>query len=171
MPNFLFDAIMEKLSDSADKKKCNNCNGPFWFYTTEYFCEDCNNIVCYDCQSKPRYLYKTRICSNCNKLNWHAMSKILIVKSQHIGGHKMIKNISNIESSIITSDYNSAIDNLKYLASKLGANGIISFQHHKSSVAQTSENGKGTYYRSIFSSSGIAVLVEKNISTNQRNNR
>ncbi len=158
----LYKSISKGVTDwhNDPAKRCNNCEYKFFLYNEVLYCDTCSREICQKCKIEPYYAYKKHVCADCHRKNLDNINNFIIVKSEHIGGHNILQTFSEITSDFEARDSEESTDNLKYKATKLGGNGIVSFQSIRNQYAKTTPN-KGTYYFSLFSSKGKPVLVEK----------
>lgn len=150
---------LKKIRDYVFKSDCNLCNERI--YISPFECFECHSTICRDCKSEPYYLYKKTVCTKCNNFNLFKIREVKTVSSEHVGGHKIINVYTNLFSDFNCRDFSETTDNIKYKASKLGANAVISLKQHKKTYRKGTDSG-GDYYYSMFSSSGTAVLIRNN---------
>jgi len=157
----MFGSILKglKFISGYQDECCPICRESFGF-SSKYKCNDCRVEVCSDCKTKPRYLYKEIACRKCNTCSLTAMKTVVLVKSSHVGGHKITRKFGEIHSEFTGRNYDETTDNLKYQAIKMGANGIVELKNEKSTHSETTKSG-GSYYFSMWTSTGIPVQLEK----------
>lgn len=154
----IFKSINKGIIDwkNSPEKICKNCRDQTLSDKVKHKCYTCNREICDKCKTEPLYLDYKYTCKDCDKRNEMDFKKISIVKSEHIGGHKILEKYELIKSEFSSKDFDHSTNNLKYLALKIGANGIISFKQKKKKLSS------GNYIYSKYSCSGIPVKIEKN---------
>ena len=165
--NFILKFYKSTKRDIQDwyndpEKICTNCNHKFFIFKEIFYCDTCEKEICENCRLQPTYLHEKYVCKSCNINNLSKIKNIIVVKSGHIGGHKILKYHHEIESDFNDNNYDETTGNLKYKAYKMGANGIISLLQHKKQHVKSTSNSKGEYIYSMFHSTGIPVNIEKN---------
>jgi len=144
----------------SNQEKCPICKKEFGIFRWRYECTECRKTICGDC-SGDYYFLNRKVCDICiSKINQET-AKIKVVKSDHIGGHKIIKSFNSIRATHWNRNQQDTIKNIKYQAYKLGANSIVSLDIEQDTGSEAG-SGKGTHYYSIFLASGKPVLIEKN---------
>lgn len=106
---------------------------------------------------------KLELCNICyQKLleDYEKAKSVIVVRSSHIGGHEIVKNLGKISTKTEYEDFDTSKFELQYNAYKMGGNGIINYRYIKHKKSETNNSG-GTYYYSVFTSEGEVVLVEK----------
>ena len=141
---------------------CDNDSSSGWIFKTEHWCAICemtgggkiylsNNAVCemtdgriYLCNNHRHstlnfdlrhstYGSVYDLCPNCYQWRIEAAAKVIIVRSAHISGHKLIKNLGFIETKHRHRDMDSSKWEICYNAHLREANGIVnlSFIPHR----------------------------------------
>lgn len=141
------------------KENCDICGKTFGFFRWRHGCSECDQIVCSDCYSEPKFLGR-RVCDKCYDEITRKNNAIIVVKSNHVGGHNIIREITSISSGWYRNP-EQAIEYLKYLCWQNDGNAILSLRVDKSTSDEPSENGKGTHYFSIFNANGFVSVIEK----------
>jgi len=139
-------------------KKCNICKSKFGLFLWEYTCVKCGKSVCDDCSRLATGF--NRVCEKCIKQQKN--NNVIVVKSDHIGGHEIISKVGKISSDKYYRDMNMAVKNLKKIAKKNKANAVIKLEFKKKTGAEPSYSGSNnTHYYSLFKANGVAVVVIK----------
>lgn len=154
--------------ENDPEKLCKNCSHKSFLQKERFYCDTCSCQICNKCKIEPYYLYEKYVCSKCNQQNRKDLKNVVVVKSNHIGGHNIIQEFDMIESDMIHDNYDVPADNLKYKAFMLGANGITSFSRLKETFSEQTENKEGVYYYSMFGCKGVPVLIEKYSKSKER---
>lgn len=147
------------------KKYCSNCGekigGIFGWQEVE--CSECEKKGCADClEISSHYFLHREMCSDCKSGVEFGVSAIVkVVKSDHVGGHSLIKSFDKIHGSHWEPDQQDTINNIKFQASELGANAIISLKIDKNTASTFTSNLKGIYYYSQFLASGVPAIIKK----------
>ena len=141
------------------QKCCSICKKEFGIFRWRYECSECERTVCDDCKAYYPALDRD-LCSDCVKKIDSKIINLTVVKSDHVRGHKITKSFSLIESTCWTRSPKDTIDNIKYQASKIGANAIVSLSVDRDTASEPG-SGDGTHYYSVFKASGKPVIIEK----------
>lgn len=140
-------------------KNCQSCGAEFSIFRWQKKCSECGIIICRDCVE---YFLAQNRCSKCTNIaiNEHneyldRLDRVLIVRSSHIGKHKIIEDFGAVETFIESEDQDEVIDDLKHAALEKNGNAIVDFRliPHK--------HKKGNYIYKEWTGSGRIVLVEK----------
>lgn len=140
-------------------KACSSCGKEFWIFRWERECTECGEKICADCSLINRYLNR-RVCNDCSRRLRDAISSIIVVKSDHVGGHNIKEYFDIVEGESWERDQEDTVDNIRYQAYKLGANALISL-HIRKDTGSEPGSGKGTHYYSIFLASAQPVVISK----------
>ncbi len=144
----------------SNQEKCPICKKEFGIFRWRYECSECNKIICDDCSGDYPFL-KRKVCDICISKIDQEIKKIKVVKSDHIGGHKIIKSFNLVSATHWNRNQQDTVANIKYQAYKLGANSIVSLNIERDTGSEAG-SGKGTHYYSIFLASGKPAIAEKN---------
>lgn len=153
----IFKSINKGIKDwkNSPEKICKNCRDQTLSDKVKYKCHSCRREICDNCKIDPLYLAYDYTCRDCDRRNIMDFMKVSVVKSEHIGGHNILEQFKLIKSEFSSKDFDNSTNNLKYLALKIGANGIINFKQEKKKYS------RGNYIYSKYSCSGIPVKIEK----------
>lgn len=158
---------------------CKICNKHFGLFHWKYRCGICENFVCRDCKENLNIgYYKKRlyldlkilnnssdcICKNCQEVYRYKVSQINGYENVRVISHNYKGRLPQFTESkeICSNWYTDKIDaeeELQKIAHFFGYDCVIHKRLDKGTGSETTENGKGTYYYSIWRASGVAVKV------------
>lgn len=154
----------------AKPAACTICEEKFGIFRWRLECTECGKIVCSGCSEKYNFLDR-RICKPCAKIIDDGISKVnLVVKSDHVGGHNIIKSYETVTGDFWARNPQDTIDNIKYKAHKVNANALVSLKIEKGTGSESGD-GRGTHYYSIFLASARPVkVIKKTQEKNKKDN-
>lgn len=139
---------------------CPTCKKEFGFFRWRYECSECGKVTCADCRSDANMLHRG-LCKQCSDgVDGAIASVAVVVKSRHVGGHKTVKEYERVVGRGWESDQQRSVTDIKYQASKFGANALLSLEFERSTSSEPG-TGKGRHYYSVFRASGVPALIEK----------
>lgn len=153
------------MSDKSNPEKCTICREIFGFFRLRlrYKCTECGSIICSACSDEHGHYTDERNCSRCLSRIKEGAENITVVKSEHVGGHNIVKTGEMVESKYWFSNPDRAVANLKYQAFKNRMNTILSVKMEKGTGSESSGGkGNGTHYYSVFKASGRLATIERN---------
>ena len=150
--------------------KCKYCDKDSrdWFFffwpIRDHWCAECGAHLCEDHRilayqanlEDPGYSTPMDLCSECQFERDKKSDSIITVRSSHVGNHKIVQNLSYLETILEHDDFEKAIWELKFNAFLKGANGIINL---KTIPHQHSDSN---YIFKKWTACGDLVVVEKN---------
>ncbi len=142
-------------------KKCPDCYKKFGIFRWRYLCTECKRTICDDCSyDKNNNFLNRQICKKCFREILNKIDDIKTVKSDHVGGHNIVKKFNLVEGTHWERNPEESIKQIKYQTYKLGANAIISLKLEKDTGSEAG-GGDGTHYYSIFLATGIPAIIKK----------
>lgn len=139
------------------KEECPNCQEIN--FVNRFSCDYCDTsfVWCSKCYNPTLMSWvhePLEMCMRCQSKCQQSVPLFKVVKSSHIGGHRIIRHCSRVTSTEC-DDQDSAVDELKYLGVLFGGNALINLKIHRY------KNEDGNYIYSTWKASGDVVEIVK----------
>ena len=148
--------------------ECPFCKKNFGIFRWRYECTECGKTICADCSEENRFLNRL-ICNSCTEDIKSGISRIKVVKSDHVGGHNIKKSYEIVTGQYWERNQQYTVNNIKYQAYKVGANALVSLDISKETDGEPG-SGKGIHYFSVFCASARPVVIEKREKNGRKEN-
>lgn len=157
----------------GESKHCHFCEKKLTWYRWSYECEDCGELFCLshvnsvkeielESQKYGKNVFLCFLCDMTRKSDYERAKEVKVVRSSHVGGHKLLETLKDISTGIQYKDFDNAKFELQYNAYKLGGNAILNYRYVKHKHQKpTGHEGRGTYYYNLFTAKGTVAKIEK----------
>jgi uncharacterized protein YbjQ (UPF0145 family) len=133
----------------------------FWD-SASHWCAVCHKNLCKDHRkptinfdlSTPDYGQNYDLCPECYQWRIDTVANILSVRSSHIGQHRIVKNLHQIQTRYGHLNQDSALWEIKYNAAIQHANAIINLNYNYNTLSN------GNYFYKVWTASGYLVIIE-----------
>jgi len=170
---------INKRIEKINNNKCPSCNKKFWFFKNKYKCVSCGKSFCFNClraEHEANYLNSDLYnigglyCESCfNEKVTPVLLKYrnAVKKSKHVElfpfTYKGKLKISSNSKTIYTDWYENkqeTEEELKVSAAFMDCNVVYDIEWSKDTDSEPSENGRGTYYYTIWQAKGVLAIKQ-----------
>jgi hypothetical protein len=148
-------------------KTCPDCKRDFGVFRWRHECSRCHRTMCADCSrewleleiGRNDYSRDVHVCAACFPAIQEVLDRtatIKIVRSEHIGGHRVTERLGEIVSRIQRRDLDLVKRDLAYNAIVMRGNAVLRFSFDR----DTKEEEDSNYRYSVFTGRGEAASIE-----------